>query len=57
VARHRELKTLALIWIAQNLFVLMSVALRLNSTSTTYDMTVARLGVIIFLVVVAMASA
>ena len=53
VARRRELKALAYAWIAQNLFLLTSVALRLKLYIQAYDMTVERLGVIIFLVLVA----
>jgi len=53
VVQRRELKGLALFWIAQNLFLLLSVALRLKLYIEAYDMTVLRLSVIIFLVVVA----
>lgn len=53
VARRRELKAMAYLWIAQNIFLLMSVALRLKLYIQAYDMTVERLGVIIFLVLVA----
>jgi len=53
VTQRRELKALALAWIAQNLFLILSVALRLKLYIEAYDMTVLRLGVIIFLVVVA----
>jgi hypothetical protein len=53
VAQRRELKALAVLWIAQNLFLLVSVTLRLRSYIEAYDMTVARLGALIFLVLVA----
>jgi hypothetical protein len=53
VSGHRELKALAIGWIAQNLFLLLSVALRLKLYIEAYDMTVQRLSVIIFLVLVA----
>ncbi len=53
VTRHRELKALALVWIAQNLFLLLSVALRLKLYIEAYDMTVTRLSVMIFLALVA----
>lgn len=53
VARRRELKVLAFLWIAQNLFLLMSVTLRLKYYIEAYEMTVARLSVIIFLMLVA----
>jgi len=53
VARRRELKGLGLLWIAQNLFLLVSVVLRLKLYIERYDMTVLRLGVIIFLLLVA----
>jgi hypothetical protein len=52
VAQRRELKGLALLWIVQNLFLLMSVTLRLKLYIEVYDMTVLRLSVIIFLVLV-----
>jgi hypothetical protein len=52
VAQRRELKALALFWIAQNLFLLASVGLRLKLYVEAYDMTVLRLSVIIFLVLV-----
>jgi len=54
VAQRRELKGLALFWIAQNLFLLLSVAMRLKLYIEAFDMTVLRLSVIIFLVVVAL---
>jgi len=53
VSKHRELKALALVWIAQNLFLLVSVVLRLKLYIEAYDMTVARLSAMIFLVLVA----
>lgn len=52
VSRRRELKALALVWIAQNVFLLFSVALRIKFYIEAFEMTVARLGVIIFLMVV-----
>jgi hypothetical protein len=57
VAQRRELKALGIAWIAQNLFLLLSVALRLKLYIEAYDMTVARLSVIIFLVLVAVGYA
>jgi hypothetical protein len=53
VAQRRELKALAFVWIAQNLFLILSVALRIKYYIVTYELTVARLGVIIFLILVA----
>jgi hypothetical protein len=53
VAGRRGLKALALVWIAQNFFLILSVVLRLKLYLEAYDMTVARLGVIIFLALVA----
>jgi hypothetical protein len=53
VSGRRELKALAICWVAQNLFLLLSVALRLKLYIEAYDMTVQRLSVIIFLVLVA----
>jgi hypothetical protein len=53
VAGRRYLKILAGLWIAQNLFLLLSVGLRLMKYMEAYDMTVERLSVIIFLVLVA----
>jgi hypothetical protein len=53
VARRRELKILAFFWIVQNLFLLLSVGLRLKLYMDAYDVSVERLGVIIFLVLVA----
>jgi hypothetical protein len=53
VASRRELKALGLIWVAQNLFVLVSVVLRLMRYIEAYDMSVKRLGVIVFLLLVA----
>jgi hypothetical protein len=52
VAQRRGLKALALLWIAQNFFLILSVVLRLKLYIEAYDMTVSRLGVIIFLVLV-----
>jgi len=52
VAGNRALKGLGLFWIAQNLFLLTSVALRLKLYIEAYDMTVLRLSVIIFLALV-----
>jgi hypothetical protein len=52
VAGRRELKALAVLWIAQNLFLLLSVALRLKLYIEAYAMTVDRLSVIIFLLFV-----
>jgi hypothetical protein len=54
VSRRFELKMLALVWIGQNLFLLLSVTLRLKLYIEAYDMTVARLSLMIFLVLVAM---
>jgi hypothetical protein len=53
VARRRSLKMLGGAWIAQNLFLLASVSLRLKCYTEAYDLTVERLGVVIFLVLVA----
>jgi hypothetical protein len=53
VAGRRGLKVLGLVWIAQNLFVLVSVVLRLKLYIEAYDMSVARLSVILFLLLVA----
>ena len=53
VTRHGGLKLLGLVWIAQNLFLLLSVALRLKLYIEAYDMTVTRLSVMIFLALVA----
>ena len=53
VAQRRELKALAFVWIAQNLFLILSVALRIKYYIVAYELTVARLGVIIFLILVA----
>jgi Domain of unknown function (DUF4173) len=54
IVRHRGLKFLALFWIVQNLFLILSVALRLMRYIEAYDMTVARLGVFLFLILVAL---
>jgi len=53
VTQRRELKALGIFWIAQNLFLLLSVALRLKLYIEAYDMTVTRLSVLIFLALVA----
>jgi len=53
VTQRLVLKALAYFWIAQNLFLLLSVALRIKYYIVTYELTVARLGVIIFLLLVA----
>jgi hypothetical protein len=53
VAGRYGLKALGLVWVAQNLFVLVSVVLRLKLYIEAYDMTVTRLSVIIFLLLVA----
>lgn len=53
VAGRRLLKILSGVWIAQNLFLLLSVGLRLKFYTEAYGMTVQRLGVLIFLVLVA----
>jgi hypothetical protein len=53
VAGRRGLKVLGLLWIGQNLLVLVSVVLRLKLYIEAYDMTVARLSVILFLLLVA----
>jgi MFS family permease len=57
VAQRRELKLFGMIWIAQNLFLLLSVALRLKLYIEAYDMTVARLSVMIFLALAAVGYA
>ena len=46
------LRGLALAWIGQNLFLIVSVALRLKLYIEAYDMTISRLGVLIFLALV-----
>jgi hypothetical protein len=53
VARRRELKALAGFWIAQNFFLMLSVGLRVKNYIVDYNMTVLRLSVIIFLLLVA----
>jgi Domain of unknown function (DUF4173) len=53
VTQRKELKWLGLFWIGQNLFLLLSVALRLKLYIEAYDMTVTRLSVMIFLLLVA----
>jgi hypothetical protein len=55
VSRHRLLKTLALIWIAQNLFLLANCALRLKHYIEDYELTIARESCLIFLALVATA--
>jgi len=52
VAERRELKILAYVWIVQNLFLIFSVSEKLRRYIVTYEMTVARLSTIIFLVLV-----
>jgi hypothetical protein len=53
VVRSRRLKALALFWIGQNLFLILSIVRRLMRYIEAYDMTVSRLGVVIFLLLVA----
>ena len=53
VTRRLGLRLLAYLWIAQNLFLLASVWLRLKLYIDAEDMTIARYGVMIFLVLVA----
>jgi hypothetical protein len=57
IARRRELKMLAYVWMGQNLFLMLSVGLRLKRYIEVYDMSVERLGVMIFLVLVAVGYA
>jgi hypothetical protein len=52
VAERRELKGLAFLWIVQNVFLIISVTEKLRRYIVTYEMTVARLSTIIFLVLV-----
>jgi Domain of unknown function (DUF4153) len=52
VAERRGLKILAYLWIVQNLFLIFSVAEKLYRYIVTFEMTVARLSTIIFLVLV-----
>ncbi len=52
IARSRLLKILGMIWIAQNLFLILSLVLRLKLYIVAYDMTVLRLSVMIFLALV-----
>jgi len=52
VVERRELKILAYAWIAQNLFLIFSVSEKLRRYIVSYEMTVARLSTIIFLVLV-----
>ena len=53
ISGRRDLKALAYLWVAQNWFLLLSVALRLKLYIETYDMTVTRLGLLLFLALVA----
>jgi hypothetical protein len=57
VAQSRGLKVMAYFWIAQNLFLMVGVALRIKVYIVDYEMTVARLGVIIFLLLVSVGFA
>ena len=52
VAKRRELKILAYVWIVQNLFLISSIAEKLRRYTVTFEMTVARLSTFIFLVLV-----
>lgn len=52
VVERRELKILAYAWIVQNLFLIFSVTEKLRRYIVTYEMTVARLSTIIFLILV-----
>lgn len=52
VTQRRELRFIAYVWIAQNFFLLFSVAERLRRYIVASELTVARLGVMIFLVLV-----
>ena len=52
VAQRRELKVLGYVWIVQNLFLIVSVTEKLRRYIVTYEMTVARLSTIIFLILV-----
>jgi len=54
VVKRWELKILAYAWIAQNLFLIFSVTEKMHWYIITYEMTVARLSTIIFLVLVSM---
>jgi hypothetical protein len=53
VSRSRTLKALALVWIAQNIFLLLSCALRIKSYVLESQLTVLRLSCLIFLALVA----
>jgi hypothetical protein len=53
VARRRLLKVLALVWIAQNVFLLMSCALRIRNYVADSQLTELRLSCLIFLALVA----
>jgi hypothetical protein len=53
IAQRRGLKLLAYAWVAQNLFLMLSVCLRLKNYIDAYGMSVDRLGVMIFLTLVA----
>jgi hypothetical protein len=55
VSKNRVLKALALIWIAQNLFLLTNCALRLKHYIEDYELTIARESCLIFLALVATA--
>jgi hypothetical protein len=52
VVKRRELRLLAYAWIGQNLFLILSVTEKLRRYIVTYEMTVARLSTIIFLILV-----
>jgi hypothetical protein len=52
VVERRELKILAYAWIVQNLFLIFSVTEKLRRYIVNYEMTVARLSTIIFLILV-----
>ncbi len=54
VVRNHGLRAMAVVWISQNIFLILSVFLRLKRYIEAYDMTVSRLGVIIFLILVAL---
>ena len=52
VARRRELKVMAYLWVAQNLFLIVSVTEKLRGFIVTYELTVERLSTVIFLILV-----
>ena len=52
VVERKELRVLAYLWIAQNLFLILSVGEKLRRYITGYEMTVARLSALIFLALV-----